>query len=143
MTLLIEGRTYVDTMGATVGPMKRATTPPRSYPWYSQNNIGRYDDTGRASSPNQPCLLYELGTPTAEGPVRRRTATEIRSGDYGRIRISHNSARDGTVWLGLLARTNPDVPVFYPLTAEELDALAATATQLADALRAIAAEKNQ
>lgn len=73
--------------------------------------------------------------PTTEGPVRRRTVTEIRPGTYGIAWVGETfDGAIGTAGFGVSSRS---------CSAEELDALAATATQLADALRAIAAEKEQ
>ena len=114
--------------------------------WWA--NTGKsYGDLERPSD-----LVEEVHptAPTAEGPVRRRTVTttEIRPGVYNRLWVKYP---DGT-WMGrpLLCaivehdEPNPDRPPFLAaMNAEELDALAAIATQLADALRAIKTEKAQ
>ena len=89
-------------------------------------------------------LVEDITPSTAPaGPVRMTLRTEIVPGDYGRLRVSHADIRDANVWLGVLATSHPNAPMFHPFRAEELDAAAATLTQLANALRAIAAEKEQ
>lgn len=101
-----------------------------------------WSDTGNQTrSFEYPTDLVEDVTPPT-APVRQTTVTrtEIVPGIYGRLQITHGGTF-GELWVRVVPR-NPLADVDYAaLTAEELDALAATATQLANALRAIAAEK--
>ncbi len=92
----------------------------------------------RANGNENPSDLVEE---VITGPVRQRTTTrtEIVPGTYGRLSI----ARGGDPTALLVHVTPRHVPSAHTsVTADELDALAATAAQLAAALRQIATEQN-
>lgn len=88
--------------------------------------------------------LNDLVEEVTTGPVRRRTVTrtEIVPGTYGRLIVGQAYGPDedtgGNRWLFSLCE-NPSE--WAALTAEEIDQVAATLTQMASALRAISAEK--
>lgn len=144
MTITLQaGHTYLLRNGTKVTLTDR--DPNRNYPW--KGIITELDgttwrdtwtDTGsvwRATQGNDYDIVEEV-LPAAQpaSPVRQRTVTEIVPGDYGIARVGDTDKADPK---------RPDVDFCVhtqSCTAEELRALAATATQLADALDIIASE---
>lgn len=156
---LREGATYRTRDGRSIGPICKLENPGTMYDrdWVftadnippdikatakGQGLVWRADGTFTPSRSEHDLDLVEEVSTDPNGPVRQVTTTRttIVSGDYARIRIAL-TPREPEVWIGLLARTNPDVPQFVPFDANELDGLARTATRLAAALRQIAQEQ--
>ena len=104
--------------------------------------VAWWADTGKKTrSFDYPTdLVGEVTT----GPVRQTTVTrtEIVPGTYGRIQVAYLTDNARQVVFNLTDREGQMLDRGN-FDAEELDALAATLTQLANALRAIAAEKGQ
>lgn len=102
------------------------------YSWWSNSGLRVIDSTTSKD------LIEDV-----TGPVRQRTITrtEIAPGDYGHIRVDRLANDGALVVLGFKTTGGifPDARSLFG--ADELDALAATLTQLAAALRAIATEK--
>lgn len=93
-----------------------------------------------------PYDLVEDVTPTATGPVRQITVTrtEIVPGVYNRLSVRPYGGENGRKVIAAFVDVADDdyTPGYWAaMNAEELDAAAATLTQLANALRAIATEK--
>ena len=117
---------------------------------WSPDNKAWWANTGKScgdtESPDDLVEEVHPTAPTAEGPVRRRTVTEIVPGLYGRLRVIAGYSEgygEPVAEVGFVNRSGVDIArsAMIILNAGELDALAAIATQLAVALRAIAAEK--
>lgn len=119
------GKRYLMRNGEGVGPM-RFRGADEDHPWIGFIDVGvsrTYTAIGRHSTDPQYDLVAEVAdTPTAEGPVRRRTVTEIVPGTYGRLEVNVDMRG---VWLSVSSHT---------VNATELRAAAATLSALADAL---------
>lgn len=137
MTIKLEtGKRYYDTTSAVVGPMRILNTL-SDHSWGSNRMRGYRDD---GTSDFNPTLIAEvIGQPTSPVRTVTTTRTEIVPGDYGRVRVKLGGSRH-ELWVAVIPRNPLNESTLCAMNADELDALAATATQLAAALRAIAAE---
>lgn len=122
------GKRYLMRNGEGVGPM-RFRGNDEDQPWigFVDTGLARlYTDDGRHySNPDHDLVAEVTDTPTAEGPVRRRTVTEIAPGTYGIVQVFER--------LGI--GQNPYVYVENrSYSAEDLRSAAAVMTTLADAL---------
>lgn len=100
-----------------------ATATASNQSWWIENGQ-------KNKRPDRHDLVEEVTDPVRQHTVTR---TEIVPGYYGLVWVGETfGGAIGTIGFGVSSRS---------VNAEELDALAATATQLAAALRAIAAEK--
>lgn len=108
------------------------------------SSLGWWADTGRMSTHHMYTGdLVEEATHEAPGPVRRRTVTrtEIVPGVYGNVHVTKVFQTPDCDAPNKRPTPGVDLEVRATFYAEDLDALAATATELAAALRAISAEK--
>lgn len=133
MTITLQlNRTYRTRDGSaehTINDIRDVRNSPNRLAW--AGGLSWWAHTGRRYNPIQlPTDLVEEVTAQPAGPVRQSTITEIVPGNYGFVYVSE--PRAGHVHLELTS------PVF---NADELAALAQTATQLAATLRQIKSEK--
>lgn len=151
MTLALQAdHTYRARNGETFGPLRPYDHP--LYVWGALDDSGRqqcWTSDGRwVTYVEHPLDLVEDITALAPafdpaGPVRQETVTrtKIVYGVHGRLYVVDVAPTTHGVALRFTRRdTAEGVGSGFWLNAEELDQLAATATQLAAALRAIALE---
>jgi hypothetical protein len=129
------GKTYRMRNGETVGPM-RFRDDAEDYPWlgYANTGVARlYQTDGRHHANPAWDIIAEItpdaDAPTAEGPVRRRTVTEIVGGKYGALDVGSTTGDMVSVAFNMLA-----------MNATELRAAAAVLIALADGLDEMAAK---
>lgn len=140
MTITLQvGHTYLDRNGDEHGPMQPFHHD--VYKWHSptEENSTWRDDGRWLDDSGHPLDLIAEVLSAAPGPVRQRTVTEIVPGDYERLRVDRGGT-EGEVWISVIPRNPLVSATMVAMNAEELRALAATATQLADALDIIASE---
>ena len=143
MSVTIEaGRFYRTDAGGKVGPTRRISYRPHS-PWpfacdfadsktgllYVKLNGETQSGMGDHTTPN---LIAEW-TDAPTGPVRTVTRSEIVPGIYNRLGVGHQCG--DRIWVGLV-ENDGDYDLGSLLDAGQLRALAATATEIADALEA-------
>lgn len=162
MTITLQlGHTYRTRDGQTVGPMINGDKHRYYGDW--EFTVDQYLDTGgtgrawradgtfddhSASNEHALDLVEEVlpaTTPTASSPVRQRTitTTEIVPDTYGRLIVFDFPLTDtGDVSIALVPKFGGEAKPVH-MSADELDAAAATMTALAAALRQIAKKKEQ
>lgn len=150
MTIQLElNKTYRTRDGSSEHTIDRITTDPSPYGDVAHaGHHAWWAKTGKALGDEiRPDDLVEEVT---TGPVRQvtTTRTEIVPGTYGRVWVDlpahgDNGVNPDDIWAAIVPRgPSTHKIVMCALNAEELDATAATLTQLAAALRQIAAEQN-
>ena len=131
-----------------VGPL-RPWGHDEKYIWTEDEGGYLYNDRGvcwGTSYESSATLIEEWAEPITPAPTPVQTHTTVRTvivpGEYGRVAVEHPSAAPDRVSIAF-DREIGTGGEWYIMGATELRAAAATLTQLADGLDAIAAERNE
>lgn len=127
------GKKYTDRTGNVRGPLRAIRNP--AWHKFTDGNLS-WGEYGAALSTRDEFDndLIALWQDAPTGPVRTVTSKEIVPGIYNRLGVGEQSG--DCIWVGLV-ENDGDYDLGSLLNASQLRALAATATEIADALEGV------